>query len=120
MTNNKTDIQVCSCTIVHEDVVADIKNTMPDEEIMQVADVFKILSDSTRLRIICSLIRSEMCVCDLAAALNLSQSAVSHQLRALRGADMVKFRREGKTVYYSLDNEDVREIVEKLIDLPKK
>lgn len=101
----------CSCKVVHEDVIEKVKNLMPEEErLYDVADLFKVLGDSTRIKIICALFESEMCVCDIAALLNMSQSAVSHQLRVLKAARLVKFRKEGKVVYYSLDDEHVKMI----------
>lgn len=82
---------------------------MPDEEpIYEVADLFKVFGDSTRARIICALSISELCVCDLSALLDMSQSAVSHQLRTLKQARIVKNRRSGKVVYYSLDDDHIK------------
>ncbi|WDU82543.1 ArsR/SmtB family transcription factor [Caloramator sp. Dgby_cultured_2] len=105
------EIERCSCTVVHEDVVEKVKNLMPQEErLYDVAELFKVLGDTTRIKIICALFESEMCVCDIAALLNMSQSAVSHQLRVLKAARLVKFRKEGKVVYYSLDDEHVKMI----------
>jgi len=105
------EIERCSCTVVHEDVVEKVKNLMPEEErLYDVAELFKVLGDTTRIKIICALFESEMCVCDIAALLNMSQSAVSHQLRVLKAARLVKFRKEGKVVYYSLDDEHVKMI----------
>jgi ArsR family transcriptional regulator len=83
-----------------------------EEDIYDLADFFKVLGDSTRTKIIWALDESEMCVCDIAALLNMTKSAISHQLRALRNADLVKFRREGKTVFYSLKDQHVRDVYE--------
>ncbi|MCR6544280.1 metalloregulator ArsR/SmtB family transcription factor [Dehalobacterium formicoaceticum] len=84
---------------------------MPQEEILiDLAELFKIFGDSTRIKIICALFTSEMCVCDIAALLEMNQSAISHQLRILKQARLVKYRREGKVVYYSLDDEHVQRI----------
>lgn len=101
-------IESCECNVIHEDVVQRVKQQMPDEEpIYEVADLFKVFGDSTRARIICALSISELCVCDLSALLDMSQSAVSHQLRTLKQARIVKNRRSGKVVYYSLDDEHI-------------
>lgn len=101
-------MEICDCNLIHEDVVAKVKAQMPDEEpIYEVADLFKVFGDSTRARIICALSISELCVCDLSALLDMSQSAVSHQLRTLKQARIVKNRRSGKVVYYSLDDDHI-------------
>ena len=98
-------------TIVNQEVVNQVVEALPDEEILyDVAELFKVFGDSTRIKIICALFESEMCVYDLAAALSMTQSAISHQLRILKTANLVKFRREGKLIYYSLDDEHVQQI----------
>ena len=81
-----------------------------DELIYDLAEFFKVFGDSTRIKIICALFESEMCVCDLAALLNVSQSAISHQLKTLKSARLVKYRRDGKVIYYSLDDEHVKHV----------
>ena len=97
--------------IVNQDAVDKVLDALPDEEILyDVAELFKVFGDSTRIKIICALFESEMCVYDLAAALSMTQSAISHQLRILKTANLVKFRREGKLIYYSLDDEHVQQI----------
>jgi len=84
---------------------------MPSEEnLYDVAELFKVFGDTTRIKIICALFEAEMCVCDIANLLGMTQSAISHQLRVLKQARLVKYRREGKIVYYSLDDEHVRHI----------
>lgn len=104
-------IESCSCNIIHKDVVEEVKEKLPEEEILyDLAELFKVFGDSTRIKIICSLFESEMCVCDLSALLNISQSAISHQLRVLKSARLVKFRRAGKVIYYSLDDEHIKQI----------
>lgn len=104
-------IESCSCNIIHKDVVDEVKNKLPEEEILyDLAELFKVFGDSTRIKIICALFESEMCVCDLSALLNVSQSAISHQLRVLKSARLVKFRRAGKVIYYSLDDEHIKHI----------
>ena len=86
---------------------------MPDDEVMfNLAEFFKIFGDSTRVRIICALFRSEMCVCDIAALLGMTKSAISHQLRILKQSKLVKNRRDGKVVYYSLDDEHIAKIID--------
>jgi len=101
----------CDCTVIHADVVNRVIAAMPpEEELYELAEVFKVFGDTTRIRILCALIEAEMCVCDIASLLNMSQSAISHQLRLLKQARLVKFRRDGKTVYYSLDDEHVKMI----------
>ncbi|MDR2375007.1 MAG: metalloregulator ArsR/SmtB family transcription factor [Treponema sp.] len=99
------------CMVIHEDIVRMVKEKMPGEEaLMDLADLFKVFGDSTRVRIISALLHAEMCVCDIAALLGMSKSAISHQLRTLRQTKLVKYRREGKVVFYSLDDEHVGNI----------
>jgi DNA-binding transcriptional ArsR family regulator len=101
----------CDCSVIHEKVVASVRKKMPDDEtLLNLADLFKVFSDSTRVKIICALLRAEMCVCDIAALLGMSKSAISHQLRTLRQTRLVKYRRDGKVVYYSLEDEHVGNI----------
>lgn len=97
--------------VVNQEVVDKVVETLPDEEILyDVAELFKVFGDSTRIKIICALFESEMCVYDLAATLQMTQSAISHQLRILKNASLVKFRRDGKLMYYSLDDDHVKQI----------
>lgn len=99
------------CTVKHMDIIEKVKTKMPDEEILfDIAELFKVFGDSTRMKIICCLFEHEMCVCDIAELINSTQSAVSHQLRVLKQAKLVKFRKDGKTVYYSLSDEHVEMI----------
>lgn len=108
---NTADFDKCDCNIIHEEVVEKVRAQMPDEEILlNLSDLFKVFSDSTRVKIVCALLKSEMCVCDIAALLGMTKSAISHQLRALRQTRLVKYRRDGKIVYYSLDDEHVGNI----------
>lgn len=105
---------ICEQTVVHEDVVENVKkNMLDDEKIIDLAELFKVFGDSTRIKIICALLQSELCVCDLSCCINSTVSAVSHQLRILKQAKLVKYRKEGKVVYYSLDDEHVFEIFNK-------
>ncbi len=106
-----SDIEKCDCTVLHQDIIEKVRQNMPQEEkLYDLAELFKVFGDSTRIRILWALEREEMCVCDIAFLLNMSQSAISHQLRTLKQARLVKFRREGKVVYYSLDDDHVRHI----------
>ncbi|MDE5966762.1 MAG: metalloregulator ArsR/SmtB family transcription factor [Lachnospiraceae bacterium] len=97
---------------VHQDVVKRVLETQPEDEVLyELAEIFKVFGDSTRIRILYALIESELCVGDIAQILNLGQSAVSHQLKILKDAKLVKFRREGKVVIYALDDDHVRNIL---------
>jgi len=110
----KKDALLCDCEAIHFDVVNTVKNRMPDEnELYDLSDFFKILGDSTRAKIIWALDESEMCVCDLAVLLGMTKSAISHQLGTLRQENLVKNRRAGKVVYYSLADDHIKEIFEK-------
>lgn len=105
---------LCDCDVIHADVVNAVKRNIPDEdELYDLSDFFKVLGDSTRVRIMWALDENEMCVCDLAVLLNMTKSAISHQLRSLRDANLVKYRRDGKVVYYSLSDDHVKSIFEK-------
>lgn len=105
------NIDVCNCSIIHEDVINKVKAHIPKEEVLyDLADLFKTFGDSTRIKIIYALFQAEMCVCDIAALLGMTQSAISHQLRVLKQARLVKYRKEGKVVYYSLDDDHVKSI----------
>ncbi len=102
---------VCEETVIHEDIIKRVKENLPSsDKIMQTAELFKVFGDVTRANIICVLLRSEMCVCDIANILDMTQSAISHQLRILKSSRLVKYRREGKSVFYSLDDEHISEI----------
>lgn len=99
---------VCEIECIHGDSVKDVKSKMlKDELLFEVSDTFKIFSDSTRLKILYALSKRELCVCDLAAALDMNPSAISHQLRVLRSKNLVKFKKVGKMAYYSLADEHV-------------
>lgn len=103
----------CDCEVIHEAVVADTRGKMqPTEEYVRLASLFKMFGDGTRLRILHALEQNEMCVCDLAVLLGVTKSAVSHQLKALKLANLVKFRREGQIVYYSLADDHVQSIID--------
>ena len=105
------NIEFCNCTTIHEDKVDKVRKLIPQGETLNdLAELFKVFGDSTRIKILCVLFQTEMCVCDIAAVLNMTQSAISHQLRVLKNARLVKYRREGKVVYYSLDDQHVKQI----------
>ena len=89
---------------------------MEEKELINLADMFKLFSDNTRLRIICEILNNELCVCDLCERLNLTQSNVSHQLQILRTSKLVKYRKEGKQVYYSLQDEHIENIIKMALD----
>lgn len=102
----------CDFNVVHGDIVERVRKKMPQEEMLyDLAELFKVFGDSTRTKIIWALFEEEMCVCDIAFLLNMTQSAISHQLRVLKQARLVKPRREGKNVFYSLDDEHIGEIL---------
>lgn len=109
----KTELGSCDYTVIHEEVVNKVKNKMPREEsLYDLAELFKVFGDSTRIKILWALAESDMCVCDIAYLLNMTQSAISHQLRVLKQARLVKNRKEGKVVYYSLEDIHVKHIFE--------
>ena len=106
-------LECCGYLHVHEDIVKQVTERIPGEEVLyDLAELFKLFGDSTRIRILYVLFESEMCVCDIARLLNMSMSAISHQLRALKQSKLVKYRREGKTVFYSLADGHVRTILD--------
>ena len=108
---------ICECETVHSEAVEKSRSNMPTEDqISSLSDFFKILGDPTRMKILWALDGAELCVCDLAVELNMTKSAISHQLNSLRAAKLVKYRREGKNVYYNLDDEHVNEIIEVALD----
>jgi hypothetical protein len=108
----KGEVECCEFLQVHQDVVDEVIKRMPDEDLlMDLSELFKVFGDSTRIKILYVLLESDMCVCDLAQILNMTQSAISHQLRILKQSKLVKNRREGKTVIYSLADGHVRSII---------
>ena len=110
--NRELNSAFCDCTVIHEDTVQKVKKTMPESEnLFDLAEFFSILGDSTRIGILSALLKSEMCVCDISALLNMTQSAVSHQLRLLKQARLVRYRKAGKIVYYTLDDKHIEEIL---------
>lgn len=107
-------LYTCNCDVIHEDIVNEVKEKIQSkEEYIELATLFKLFGDATRVQILHALEQSEMCVCDLAVLLGVTKSAVSHQLKALRLAGLVKFRKEAQIVYYSLADDHVKEIIDK-------
>jgi DNA-binding transcriptional ArsR family regulator len=107
------DHMKCDCNVIHEEIVDRVKGIMPlEESLYDLADFFKMFGDTTRIKILWALSESEMCVCDLAALLNMTQSAISHQLRILKQVGLAKNRKEGKIVFYSLDDEHIKRILD--------
>lgn len=101
----------CNEFAAHEDIIKKVRSSLPRTEYLyELAELFKVFSDVTRVQILCLLAESEMCVCDIVQLMNMSQSAISHQLRILKQSKLVKYRREGKTVYYSLADSHVKTI----------
>ena len=106
------DVECCDFYQVHEKVVKAVNDKMPDEDkLYDLAEIFKVFGDSTRIKILYVLFEAEMCVCDIAQLLNMNQSAISHQLRILKQNRLVKSRRDGKAVFYSLADSHVRTII---------
>ena len=112
MNNIDDTVECCDCNEVHEELLKIVNETMPEEtELYDLAELFKVFGDSTRIRILFVLFEAEVCVCDLAKVLNMTQSAISHQLRILKQNKLVNSRREGKSVFYSLAYGHVRTII---------
>jgi len=106
------DVECCDTLVVHEELVKAVNEKMPDEDrLYDLAELFKVFGDSTRIRILYVLFEAELCVCDIAQTLNMTQSAISHQLRILKQSKLVKNRREGKQVFYSLADDHVRTMI---------
>ena len=109
----KSEELVCDCNVIHQDVVENTIKQMADEDMLnKLAEFFKILGDTTRTKILYALDKNEMCVCDIANVLNMSKSSISHQLGTLRRSGIVKCRKVGKEVFYTLDDEHVKEVFE--------
>lgn len=104
-------IELCQCTIIHEDIVQSVTPYILDADTStDLANFFKVFSDPTRIKILSALFKSEMCVCDLAATLGMTHSAISHQLRTFKSANLVKARKDGKVVYYSLADSHIHDV----------
>lgn len=113
ITMNANDkFEKCDINFVHENIIDIVSQQIPDDNVLfELTGLFKTIGDFTRLRILIALSKHELCVCDIAKLLNISQSAVSHQLRLLKQTRLVKYRRDGKIIYYSLDDEHILQIV---------
>ncbi len=112
MNRTEQNAEVCEYLHVHEDLVKQVQKEMPPEELLyDLAELFKVFGDTTRIKILFVLFRSELCVCDIATLLNMTQSAISHQLRILKQMDLVKSRRDGKTIFYSLADSHIQTII---------
>lgn len=108
---------VCEQNIIHKEVVDRVKiSLLHEDKIIDLAEFFKVFGDSTRVKILSALMKEKMCVCDIAATLNMTHSAISHQLRILKQAKLVKYRREGKSIIYSLADDHVKTILHNGID----
>ncbi len=106
------EVECCETVEIHKDLVKIVEEKMPPEEqLYDLAELFKVFGDSTRIRILFVLFEAEVCVCDLAQTLNMTQSAISHQLKILKQNKLVKNRREGKSIFYSLADDHVRTII---------
>lgn len=104
---------LCEVLEVHQEALKKLEEELPPEELLyDLAELFKVFGDSTRIKILYALFEAELCVCDIAQALGMTQTAVSHQLRVLKANKLVKFRKEGKNVFYSLDDDHVRRIID--------
>ena len=104
--SNETDL--CKVTVIHDDIVQKVRSGITDEKFLRkMAEMFKVLNDPTRLKIINALLISEMCVCDIAALMEMTQPTISHHLKIMRQSELIKYRRDGKIVYYSLDDEHI-------------
>jgi len=107
----------CESTLIHTDAVEKVRSRLPENDIISsCAELYKVFGDMTRLKILFSLLQSELCVCDIAALLDISQSGVSHQLRVLKQANLVKSRRDGKVVYYSPADSHIRTLIEQALE----
>ncbi len=117
MERRSVKLPECSHHEVHRDAVMRAEESLPSDELTyDLSDFFKLLGDSTRLRILLAIDREPLCVCDIAEALSMTKSAVSHQLKSLRQSNLVRYRREGKNVIYSLADDHVRDIIEKALE----
>ncbi|HEY5584864.1 MAG TPA: metalloregulator ArsR/SmtB family transcription factor [Ruminiclostridium sp.] len=105
------DIENCKCTVIHNDIVEKVKaKLLTEEKSYDLSEFFKVFGDNTRIKIMQALSLEEMCGCDISVLLNMSQSAISHQLQVLRQSKLVKFRKDGKVVYYSLNDAHIKQI----------
>lgn len=104
---------LCNCNVIHQDAVLEALKSRPQaKDLMALSQLFKLIGDPTRTKILCTLDKHEMCVCDIASVLNMTKSSISHQLAILRDAGIVKFRRSGKEVFYTLDDQHIKQLYE--------
>lgn len=114
---DKEDAEICGCNMIHEDVVKCVRSKMlPQVQFEKLSMFFKAISDETRIKLLFSLSRSKMCVCDLAALLGMTVSAISHQLRVLKQAGLVRSEKQGKVVYYMLSDDHVNTVFNNAIE----
>ena len=114
---SEAELECCEGVEIHQDRLKIVSDQMPEEEeLYDLAELFKVFGDTTRIKIICALFESEMCVCDLAALLEMTQSAISHQLKSLRSAHLVKSRRSGKNIFYRLSDDHVKWILAQTLE----
>lgn len=112
-----SDEGVCSCNIIHDEKVNNVKGKLLEGSVVcRLSEFFKVFSDATRIQMLYVLSLEELCVCDITEVLNMTQSAVSHQLKILRQERLVKYRRDGKTVFYSLDDDHIRQLLNQGLD----
>lgn len=111
------DKEIPTCNVIHKDILEYVQKRMPkNDKLYHIAEFFKIVGDQTRIKILYALFESPMCVCDIAVLLDMSQSAISHQLRVLKQAGLVKYRKEGRVVFYSLDDDHIKNILDEGMD----
>jgi len=109
----KMEEYACKVNLVHEENVLKVKAKMAlENDLYELSELFKVFGDQTRVKILSALVSSELCVCDIAYLLNMSQSAISHQLRILKQSKLVKYRKEGKVVFYSIHDDHVKDIID--------
>jgi len=120
-TENQKKLPSCECEEIHSDIIEMKRGAMPDEEtVYELADFFKIFGDSTRMSILFAIDGAPMCVCDIAELLGMTKSAVSHQLKILRQSSLIKYKKSGKNVFYSLADDHVRDIIETALEHNKE
>lgn len=113
VTEESRNDTICDCSVIHYEVVDEVsKHMLENNTFMELSEIFKIFGDFTRIKILYALFKSSMCVCDIAVLLNMTKSSISHQLRLLKQAKLVKYEKVGRVVYYSLDDEHVKSIFE--------
>ena len=109
---DRSTIEACETVGIHPETISQVSDNMPDQNALSdLADLFKLFGDSTRMRILWALSESEMCVCDLSALLEMKQPAISHQLKNLKQSRIIKSRRDGKVIYYALDDAHIRTLL---------